>query len=73
MNHPKIDVNRVYIPRNKGRRGMIQLKLSYKTSTIGQHKYLKTKEAWILPLVLEYDKTRKDHSIVNTVRNLNKN
>ena len=40
MHHPKSDVDRLQIPRDEGRKGMIQLELSYKTSTIGQHKYL---------------------------------
>ena len=35
MNHPKSDIDRIYVPRSKGGRGMIQLELSYKTSTIG--------------------------------------
>ena len=34
MHHPKADVDRLYIPRQKGGRGLIQLELSYKTSTI---------------------------------------
>ena len=42
MHHPKANVNRLCIPRNEGGRGMIQLELSYKRSTIGQHKYLTT-------------------------------
>ena len=37
---------------------MIQLELSYKTSTIGQHKYLTT-TYWIPQLVLAHDKTKK--------------
>ena len=40
MHHPKPDVDRLQIPRDEGRKGMIQLELSYKTSTIGQQKYL---------------------------------
>ena len=28
MHHPKADVDRLYIPRNEGGRGMIQLELS---------------------------------------------
>ena len=32
MQHPKADVDRLYIRRNKGERGMIQHELSYKTS-----------------------------------------
>ena len=38
MHHPKADVDRLYIPRNKEWTGMIQLELSYKTSTIDQLK-----------------------------------
>ena len=29
MHHPKADVDRLYIPRQKGGRGLIQLELSY--------------------------------------------
>ena len=42
MHHPKADVGRLYIPRNEVGRGMMQLELSCKTSTIGHHKYLTT-------------------------------
>ena len=42
MRNPKGDVDRLYIPRNEEGRGMIQLELSYKISTVGQHKYLTT-------------------------------
>ena len=35
MHHPKADVTRMYIPRKEGRRGMINLELTYKTTTIG--------------------------------------
>ena len=62
MHHPKADVDRLYVPRNEGGRGMIQLELSYKTSTIGQHKYLATAD-WMLQLILAHDKTKKAHSI----------
>ena len=30
MHHPKADVDRLYIPKNEGRRGMTQLEFSYK-------------------------------------------
>ena len=42
MYYLKAEVDRLYIPRNEGERRMRQLELSYKTSTIGQHKYLTT-------------------------------
>ena len=62
MHHPKADVKRLRIPRKAEERGMIQLELCYKTSTIGQHKYLTTATDWILQLVLPHDK-EKAHSI----------
>ena len=35
MHHPKANVNRMYIPRKEGGRGMINLEMTYKTTTIG--------------------------------------
>ena len=35
MHHLKADVDRLYITRNERGRAMIQLELTYKTSTIG--------------------------------------
>ena len=63
MHHPKANVDRFYIPRHDGGRGMMQRKLSQKTSTIGQHKCLTTTADWFLQLVLAHDKTKKAHSI----------
>ena len=37
MHHPKADVDRLYLPRNEGGRGLIQLELAYKSFTIGLH------------------------------------
>ena len=42
---------------------MIQLELSYKTSTIGQHKFLTTITDWMLQLVFTHYKTKKAHAI----------
>ncbi|CAH3140152.1 unnamed protein product, partial [Porites evermanni] len=40
MHHPKSDVDRLYLPRTEGGRGLVQLRLSYKTTTIGLDKFL---------------------------------
>ena len=40
MHHPKSDVNRLYLPRKEGGRGLVQLELSLKTSIIGMDTYL---------------------------------
>ena len=38
MHNPKSDVDRLYLPRAEGGRGLIHMELSYKTSTIGLEK-----------------------------------
>ena len=48
MYHPKSDVDRLYVPRSKGGRGMMQLELSYKRSTIGLLQYLDLTNDWML-------------------------
>ena len=40
MHHPKSDTERLYLPRAIGGRGLVQIELSYKTTTIGLDKYL---------------------------------
>ena len=35
MHHPKADVSRMYITRKEGGRGMTNLEMAYKTTTIG--------------------------------------
>ena len=59
MHHLKADLDRLYIPRNERGNEIIQLELNYKTSTIGQHKYLTKTTDWMLQLVLAHDKTKK--------------
>ena len=43
MNHPKADVDRIYISRKEGGRGLIQLECTFKTTTIGLDTYLRGK------------------------------
>ncbi|CAH3183363.1 unnamed protein product [Porites lobata] len=44
MLHPKADVERLYIPRKDGGRGLIDVETAFKTATIGLDHYLKHKE-----------------------------
>ena len=44
MSHPKANVERLYIPRNDGERGLIEVETAFKTATIGLDHYLKHKE-----------------------------
>ena len=41
MLHPKVDVERLYIPRKDGGRGLIELETAFKAATIGLDHYLK--------------------------------
>ena len=63
MHHPKADVDRLHIPRNEGVRGMIQLELSLKTTTISMLKYLEITKDWMLQLVYNHEQRKKLHSI----------
>ena len=68
MHHPKSDVDRLYVPRSKGGRGMIQLELSYKTSTIGLLQYLDLTNDWMLQLVRVHENSKRSPSIVKESR-----
>ena len=62
MHHLKADVERLYERRETGG-GLMQLKMKFKTTTIGPHKYLSTTNDWMLHVVLFYDAEKKAHSI----------
>ena len=55
MHHTKADVDRLYLSRNAGGRGLIQLKASYKTTTIGLDTYLKNTDDALIELVQKHD------------------
>ena len=44
MLHPKVDVERLCIPRKDGGRGLIEVETAFKTATIGLDHYLKHKD-----------------------------
>lgn len=64
MHHPKADVDRLYIPRKEGGRGLIQLELSYKTTTIGLLTYMETTNDWMIKLVKQHENRKKKYSII---------
>ena len=65
MNHPKADMDRMYLLRNEGGGGLIQLETAYKTVTIGFDTYLDTKNDPLLLIAKEPEKkkTKKNVSI----------
>ena len=63
MHHPKADVDRLYILRKAGGRGLVQLEITYKTTTIGLNKYLNNKDDYLLKIVRDHDLGKKTMSI----------
>jgi hypothetical protein len=43
MHHPKADIDRLYVKRKYGRRGLVQVEAAYKTDIINIAEYLNTK------------------------------
>ena len=50
MHHPRADIKHLYVKRENGGRGLIQLKLTYKTTTVGIKKHLDTTIHWMIPV-----------------------
>lgn len=61
--HPKADVDRLYIPRKAGGRGLVQLEITYKTTTIGLNIYLNNKDDYLLKIARDHDHGKKTMSI----------
>ena len=67
MLHPKADVERLYIPRKDGGRGLIEVETAFKIATIGLDHYLKNKDRQHPKQVLEYDRSKAKNSMTKNV------
>ena len=65
MHHPKPDVDRMYLPKSTGGRGLIQIETTYKTTTIGLAKYLEKSQDPFLKLVNLHEEKKKSYSIMS--------
>ena len=63
MLHPKADVERLYIPRKDGGRGLTDVETAFKSATIGLDHYLKHKEGQYPKQVLEHERSKAKNSI----------
>ena len=70
MHHPKVDVNRMYVSIPEGGRGMINLDMCFKTTTIDLSSYLESADGWMLYVVLQHEKRKKLHSVAKESRNI---
>jgi len=68
MHRPKADVDRLYLRRKNGGRGMIQLEMAYRTTTIAMSTYLSSTTDWMLKLVHQHQQNKKLHSIIKEAR-----
>ena len=63
MHHPQADVDRLYILRKAGGRGLVQLEITYKTTTIGLNTYLNNKDDYLFKIGRDHDRGKKTMSI----------
>ena len=63
MHHPKADVDRLYLPRSEGGRGLMQIELTFKIVTVGLETYLRESKDEMMKLVLEHEKKKKLYSV----------
>ena len=56
--HPKADVQRLYVPRKDGGRGLTELEKAFKTATMRLDYYLKHKEGQYPEQVLEHERSK---------------
>ena len=63
MLHPKADVERLYIPRKDGGRGLSEVETAFKIATIGLDHYLKNKDGQYPKQVLEHDTSKAKNSV----------
>ena len=73
MHHPKADVNRMYLPRRIGGRGLTKLETAYKSTTIEMETYLRNTDDALLQLVLQHETKKKLYSIQKRQRNSEEN
>ena len=68
-NNNRTDVERLYIPRKDGGRGLIDVETAFKIVTIGINHYLRHKEGQYPNQVLEHERSNAKHSITkNTTK-----
>ena len=65
MHHPKADMDRMYLPRNEGGRGLVQLETAYKRATIGLDTYLDTTNNPLLVIAKEHEKKSKQRKRIH--------
>jgi len=69
MHHPKADINRLYVKRKEGGRGLVQIEAAHKAEIINIAEYLNTnyKEDQFVNIVKSHESTQPNmNSIIKT-------
>ena len=66
MHHPKTDIDRLYVKRKGGRRGLMQVEAANKAETINIAEYLKTnyKKDQLLNIVKNHENTQPAMNLI---------
>jgi len=73
MHHPKVDIDRLYVKRNEGGRGLVQIEAAYKAEIINIAEYLNTnyKENEFVNIAKSHESTQPNmNSIIKTAVNI---
>ena len=68
MHHPKADTERLCLARDEGRRGLIQIEMSYKVATVGLETYLKQVKDMYITVVYQHECSKKKYYILKEAR-----
>ena len=69
--HPKADIDRLYLKRSEGGRGLLQAEMSYKLNYIGHNKYLESSKDWMMKCVYNFESKKKLYSIKKKAEQFN--
>ena len=73
MHHPNADIDRLYVKRKKGERGLVQIEVAYKAEIINIAEYLNTnyKEDQFVNIVKSHESTQPNmNSIIKTAEKI---
>jgi DNA-directed RNA polymerase subunit L len=72
IHHPKADVDRLYVKRKEGRRGLVQIEAAYKAEIINIAEYLNTNyKDQFVNIVKSHESTQPNvNSIIKTAANI---
>ena len=68
--HPKSDVDRIYIARKEGGRGLIEIEIAYKVAIVGLNHYLENKNTLSSNMIIMHEKTKLKYSISKTAKTI---